>query len=231
MILCLALLLAMGILLGTRVFVVKRVVVRGNNKISSADIVKMAGLEPGTSIFWVDLQDVRAGFERMGAVTLQKVTVTWPDTVELIVQERMPSAVVDYLGTAVLVDEQGVVMERLKSLPDAGLPVVTGVNISAINVGQCVASDVAGQCEAMSTVLKALAQAKLLGDVSELNVADLDNLYLMMRGGLVVILGDKSAMQDKLLWMQSVSAQLALEGKTTGKLDVSSGKSAIYAEN
>ncbi|MEF9895299.1 MAG: hypothetical protein RR843_05940, partial [Clostridia bacterium] len=134
----------------------------------------------------MDTSSIRAGFEHEGALTLENVIVTWPDTVELIVRERVACAVIDYLGTAVLVDEQGVAMQRLKSLPDAGLPVVTGLKVSSVNVGQILGSDVAGQLEATATVLKSLARANLSGQVSELNVADLDNLYLMMRGGLMV---------------------------------------------
>ena len=120
-------------------------------------------------------------------------------------------------------------MRQLSDLPADGMPVITGVTVTGCAVGQTVISNVAGQIQAASRVLQALWNSGLQQQVSELNLADLDNLYLITNSGMMVVLGDESAMADKLTWMQAVTQQLAAEGVTTGSLDVSSGTSAIYS--
>jgi hypothetical protein len=137
--------------------------------------------------------------------------------------------VVNYLGVALVIDDQGYVMEQLGEMPDYGLTVVTGVRATSYQVGQRLMSDVPLQVESMLKVLSAIQAQPLGGRISELNVADLDNMYMMEKGGMMVKIGDETRLKEKLVWMQSVlDQQLYPEGTNTGILDVSSGSSAVY---
>lgn len=228
LVLCLVFVVCAVFLLMSKVFVVKRVAVTGNVQVEDADVVTLSGIRLGESIFQIDRTRVFRAFDREGAYRLANVNVSWPDTVELVVLERVPVAVVESLGTSLVVDAEGVVMKRLSELPGDAMPVVTGLAVSQSLVGQPVVSQVSGQVEAMSSVLGTMASQGLGAMVSELNVRDLDNLYLMTRGGMMVTLGDSSNMENKFLWMQSVLTDLAQQGKTTGTLDVTSGQNSAY---
>ncbi len=216
------------LLLGGRVFVVRRIAVQGNQLFTDRAIADQSGIQLGKSIFSIDEQAVFGAFAGNGDIALEGVAVHWPDTVELTVRERQGRAYVSYLGTALLVDQDMVVMRQLSDLPAGQMPVITGIAVSGCAVGQSLASQQAGQVQAAALVTQALWNQGLQGQVSELNVGDLDNLYLITASGMMVELGDESAMADKLTWMQAVLQQLAAEGVTTGSLDVSSGNSAIY---
>ena len=219
----------LALLLGGRVFIVRRISVQGNQLFTDRAIADQSGIDLGQSIFSVDQDAIYSAFVGNGDITLEGVAVHWPDTVELTVRERQGRAYISYLGTALLVDQDMVIMRQLSDLPADGMPVITGVTVTGCAVGQTVISNVAGQIQAASRVLQALWNCGLQQQVSELNLADLDNLYLITNSGMMVVLGDESAMADKLTWMQAVTQQLAAEGVTTGSLDVSSGTSAIYA--
>ncbi len=230
LVLCLAFVLA-AVFLVRAIFVVKRVSVTGNETVGDQVIIGISGIKMGESIFSVDEAEVARAFEKEGLVALKKVDVAWPSDVRLTVGERQQAAVVDYLGISVIVDEWGSVMGVRNDLPTEHLPVVTGFMATSYLTGQPIMSSVYGQFDAMVAVLGAIKSQGLGALVSELNVADLDNLYLMMRGGLLVELGDSSDMNAKLIWLQSSLQKMNDLGLNGGKLDVTSGKSAIFKPN
>ena len=209
------------------VFVVKRVSVSGNETISDDRIRQMSGILLGDSIFSIDRAAVAAGFEREGALALVQVDVAWPGDVRLVVRERVRAAVIDHLGLSVVIDEWGAVIEVQGALPNGDLPVVTGMSVTGYQPGQTITSSVYGQVEAMVAVLNSIRAGRHGALVSELNVSNLDNLYLMTRSGIMVKLGDQLNMDAKLIIMQSVLAQLDGGGRPGDTLDVSSGKDGI----
>ncbi|MEA4899396.1 MAG: FtsQ-type POTRA domain-containing protein [Christensenellaceae bacterium] len=213
----------------SRVFVVRRVAVSGNERVGDQQIVELSGILPGRSIFTVDRAAVARAFEREGNVALTDVEVVWPDTVRLSVRERTRAAVVNHLGMSIAVDEAGVVIEVLRSLPEGALPVVTGLSATGYQPGRQVRSSVPTQVDAMASVLGAARSQGLTELISELNVSDLDNLYLMTRAGMMVKLGDAASMDAKLMWMQSALNSLTAEGASSGTINVASGKDAIYS--
>lgn len=220
---------AAAVVLGSQVFVLRDVRVIGNNVIPTGDIIRKADLDMGGSIFEVDQQKVKRNFDGEGAVELCEVKIVLPDSVELVVRERARRCVVNYLGVSLVLDGNGVVMEQIANLPDYGIVVVTGVKATSYQVGAKLQSSEAGQVTDLCKVVEALYAQGVNGDISELNVANLDNMYLMMRSGMMVRIGDSEDMDNKLTWMKSVLNELAGEGVTTGIVDVSGGKSAAYS--
>jgi cell division septal protein FtsQ len=221
--------LAVGMLLKSQVFVIRNIEVSGVTTVAPNDVIRKAGLSLGGSIFAADGNKVRVNFEREGLIAFDRLERRLPDTILLVVHERARAAVVNYLGVALVIDSGGTVMEQLNEMPSYNLTVVTGLRATSYQVGQRLTSDVPLQVDSMLKVLEAISAQGLSGRVSELNVADLDNMYMMEKGGMMIKIGDDSALKDKLVWMQSVlDQQLYPQGTTAGILDVSSGKSAVY---
>ena len=223
--------LAVGVLLKSQVFIVRNIEVEHVETVAPNDVIRKAGLSLGLGIFSVDENRVREAFEREGLIAFDGLERRLPDTIRLKVHERVRRAVVNYLGVALVVDGDGIVVEQLGEMPDYKLTVVTGVRATSYQVGRRLMSDVPLQVESMLRVLEAIRSQGLDSRISELNVADLDNMYMMEQGGMMVKIGDETNLKDKLLWMRSVlDQQLYPQGTTKGTLDVSSGTSAVYLE-
>lgn len=221
--------LVVGMLLKSQVFVIRNIEVQGVTTVAPNDVIRKAGLSLGGSLFSADGNKVRQNFEREGLIAFDRLERRLPDTILLVVHERARAAVVNYLGVALVIDENGTVMEQLNEMPSYNLTVVTGLRATSYQVGQRLTSDVPLQVDSMLKVLSTISAEGLSGRISELNVADLDNMYMMEKGGMMVKIGDDTNMKEKLVWMQSVlDQQLYPQGTTTGILDVSSGKSAVY---
>ena len=70
----------------------------------------------------------------------------------------------------------------------------------------------------------------MTGLVSEINVRDRFNLYMVSNTGVQIILGEKDDLDDKLVLARLVLEKLTEEGVMSGVLDVSTGKNAVYAD-
>ena len=223
-------LLALALVLTKRrVFVLREVKVEGNRGYSASEIASMAGLTMGESIFDIDRAAVERSLSVHSDVKLVDFSVTWPDTVSLSVSERQARAAVNVAGVILLVDEDGQIMDRFSSVPE-GSVVVSGMDVSISAQGRRIESAKSWQLGDMKNVLAEVDAQDMLSVISELNVADRYNLYLVSNTGVKIVLGDEENMAAKLVWARTVLEKLTQEGVRRGVLDVSTGKNAVYAD-
>ncbi len=226
--LVLLVLIAAGIVMMRVVFVVKDIRVVGNAQFAAEQVVQMTGIQLGESMFDVDEQSARQGFLSHGVLSFEGLEKHMPSMVRVLVRERTPRVIISYAGLPTVLDEYGYAIEQARELPEKALLTVTGLSLSSCEVGKQAVSQLPFQIESMSAAVQQIYAQQLAPLISELNVSDLDNLYLMMRSGMMVKLGDSEHMQQKLLWMNSALTQLTAEGIVKGILDVSSAQSAVY---
>lgn len=211
--------------LGTQVFCVREVIVEGNRFRSAQEVVIASGIQGGENVFLLDETKVRESLEKDRYLRFMGMTVNLPQTVILRVTENSPQAVLTWLGVLVVIDDQGMVLERSGQL-DIGLdlPVVTGVEVSDLTLGQPLSAKNPAQLVAMRSILSALNDLDLVQSVSELNVSNLDNLYLVTREGMKVSLGNTEQIIQKVGILKAVMNELTPEEMRQGSLDVTSGK-------
>ena len=108
-------------------FAVRTIAVRGNHRAKTADLLAVSSTVVSRNIFRVDLDRLRQDICRSPWVLDASVRRSLPDTLEVVVQERKPSAIAMYEGRAWLVDASGRRLgEYGPSLVEFDLPVLTG---------------------------------------------------------------------------------------------------------
>jgi len=221
-----------GVLLLQRgVFVLRNLRVEGTARYTSQQVADWAGLRHGQNIFALDQQQIAFNLQGECFLLLESIYVDYPDTLILHVRERAPRAALSRNGFFVLVDEINVVLGVDGTLdPALQVPVVTGMDVLGDDEGQPVTVKVPAQLMAMNEILKELELQMVTARVSELNVANLDNLYLVTKEGLIVELGDSEQMELKIGMMRAVLERLKDMGVYTGLLDVSVPYTADYLE-
>ena len=224
-----ALILLAVFLTKNREFVLGEVQVEGNQKYTDSEIAAMASLTPGQSIFDVSREAVERSLSAYADVKLVDFRVTYPHTVCLTVSERKARASINCAGVILLVDDEGQILERLSSVPE-GSVVVSGMDVGLSAQGRRIESAKGWQLAAMKNVLIGMDAQGLTSAVSELNVADRYNLYLVSNTGVKIVLGDEDNLTTKLVWVRTVLEKLTQEGVRRGVLDVSTGKNAVYAD-
>jgi len=219
------------LLLHRNVFVLRSVRVEGATGYSNQQVADTAGLRYGQSIFALDQRQMARNLQEECSLLLESIYVDYPNALILHVRERAPRAALSGKGLYTMVDEDNVVLEIAGALdPRLQIPVVTGLEASREDVGMPLGAWVPAQLEAMNEVLTELQLQMVIARVSELNVANLDNLYLVTKEGMIIELGDSDQMELKIGMMRVTLDRLALMGIYTGTLDVAVPYTADYME-
>jgi cell division protein FtsQ len=112
-------------------FAVKRVEVKGLNRMESLTVYAVALDQHSMAMPLVDLDKVRNQLLQYGWIADARVSRRLPDTLVVDIIERKPAAIWQNNQRLSLIDDQGVVLERVnpQAMPD--LPLVIGQNANA----------------------------------------------------------------------------------------------------
>ncbi|HEX8444534.1 MAG TPA: cell division protein FtsQ/DivIB [Allosphingosinicella sp.] len=117
---------AAGEAVGEAGFAVKRVEVKGLNRMDPIQAHYVAASQQSMAMPLVDLELTRERLLRLGWVREARVSRRWPDTLVVDIVERTPAAIWQHNQQLTLIDRDGVVLEpvKLDAMPD--LPLVIG---------------------------------------------------------------------------------------------------------
>ena len=103
------------------VLAVGTVQVDGAGTLAADEVREAAGIEVGTPLLRVDVEDVQARVGRLPHISAVEVTRGWPRSVVITVVERVPVAVVGEAGRRSLVDRDGVLFDTVTGAPPPGV--------------------------------------------------------------------------------------------------------------
>jgi cell division protein FtsQ len=107
-------------LLGSRLLVVRSVVVTGTHLVSASQVIAAADVPPGTPLIRVNTAQVASRVEAISQVRSAEVSKSWPDRLVIAVQERTPALAVSApSGGFDLIDPAGVVVRWSATRPPA----------------------------------------------------------------------------------------------------------------
>lgn len=218
----------------SQIFVVRDVMVVGNRNLLREEVVTQSGVKVGDNLLSITAQHLREKLEQNRYIEYVAHEFDYRGTLTLRISERLGMAVVYDLGYYYVLDAQGMVLECAGSGYPMGVagPKVSGFAIepnSRITVGEKLPVHDRGQLEAMEYVLRELDGIGLLGRMSELNIKNTENMYLLTADGAKVVLGDTSSLRTKLLIAREVLSLREESGDLMGaKIDVSNGYNAHY---
>ncbi|HSY14805.1 MAG TPA: FtsQ-type POTRA domain-containing protein [Jatrophihabitantaceae bacterium] len=188
--LLLAWLVAFSPLLGAR-----SVSIRGNRTVSSAAVQAAAAVGHGTPLIRLNTNAVRQRVEAIPYIASATVTVSYPSTVVITVQERNPVGYLVIAGGYLLVDKTGTQFVTVTARP-AKLP---RFDVPGGAVGRA-----AGQ--AVAVVAGALPAA-VLSELASIQADSPDAITLMLADGRMVEWGSADASGEKAAMLTAVLRQ------------------------
>lgn len=202
-------------------FRLETVYVIGNQDKTPQQVVIASGLARGQNMLNIEEADIARRMSEDHTIIFKGMQKEYPSTIHLYIEERKTVATMQWLGMLYTLDGQGMVMKMENSsiLPH-GLPVVTGFKASNVTVGQFLGLKDIKQLEAYQTLMYELNQQIYADQVSEINLADPQNLYLVTLEGVTARLGNAEWMEGKIGAVKTCMAYLRQLGKTNGVLDV-----------
>lgn len=228
-ILTLVLVCAVAVLLNESVLKIRNIAVVGNQSISWEEVVSAAGLRGGIGYFSLDESKIKAGIDANRYLVFERMEKQFPDSLTLYVRERVPCANVQVMGVMYLLDEEGIVLERLGGTqPEGEYITVTGFQAKDVRVGNRIVPGAAAQLEIYQNLIEEITLQGFTDQVSELNLSDPDSLYLVTVDGYTAHLGDGSDLRAKLGTLRAVVAKLREMGKYGGVIEASVPAVATY---
>ena len=167
-------------LLGSRLLVVRSVAVTGSHAVPAAEVLRAAGIRPGTPLVRVDTAAVARRVERLNQVQSAQVSKHWPDSVVITVRSRTPALAVAANGGFDLVDRFGVVVSHVASRPQGMALLDTTAPPASLRGSPAVRAAV--------TVLDRLPQ-RIRRLVRAVVAPSADAVTLDLRGGVTVMWG------------------------------------------
>ena len=174
---------AVWVLFGSRLLVVRSVIVTGTHLVPRSEVLAVAGVEPGTPLIRVNTAQVAARLDTIRQVRSALVRRSWPDRVVIVVRERTAVLAVtapEDGGGYDLVDADGVVVQWGASRP-ADLPLYpTAAPVTSLRGDPDLA--------AAAAVLGELP-AWLRHSVASITAPDPDQVTLRLADGITVLWG------------------------------------------
>lgn len=224
-VLCIAVLL-----LNATVFRLRTVSVEGVPDTYVSTVATAAGLELGESYFAVDENKVRAAVAQNRYLEFLSLTKHFPNAVTLRVRLREQRANLMAMGVLYVIDEDGMALEKGSGTSlDNGLLTVTGMQIREIRVGQVLSAQKAAQFTCFQTILQELVLQQFQDQIAELNVSDMESLYMVTVDGYTVNLGSAANIRAKIGTVRAVVSKLREMGKKDGLIDAAIPGEATYS--
>jgi len=219
--------------------------VKGNNHYSSAAIVEIADISTGSNGFKVIGKDLKSILSlRYGTAEKRilsscpyikdaEVRYAIPRKVYINIVERNPIGVIPYLGTSLLIDEEGYVLDTVKEPGKDKLITIKGFEFENYELGKKLVLENEYSLENAVDVMKAMEDSdkndrfKILGLVEGVDVSDGENIRLFVDSRLVVNLGDLQDISYRIGVVKEI-LQKNLKKKERGLLDFTTGENPIF---
>jgi len=106
-------------------FEVRQVYLEGRSHLPQGELKQALGIAQGDPILAVSLGDMRARLKALPEVRDARIERRLPDTMHVVIEERMPIALWQREGAYAVIDRDGVVLNRaVKEMPEGTLLVV-----------------------------------------------------------------------------------------------------------
>jgi cell division protein FtsQ len=185
-----------------RVLSIRDVLVDGNSRLPTSDVLdKLHGLR-GEHILRTDLQQWRVRLREVPWIKDASLRRRLPSTVEVIVQERTPLAIGRLGDGLYVVDTQGVVIDEYgQAYVDLDLPIVDGLSNTRTKPGE--RTDEARASLAAKVIRALAAKPDVAARVSQIDVKDIRNAAVILSGDSTLVqVGEERFLERVELYLE-----------------------------
>jgi cell division protein FtsQ len=198
--------LSVQLLVASDLFRIDQVNIIGGSQLRQENILALSDIQTGISTFALDLEMIGSKIEENPWVRSARVERIFPRQVNIVVEERVPAAIVN-LGYLYYLDRSGEVFKVLGAEDSLNFPVVTGFERSDLLANPRLGQEHLKKIVALIDDLEKRSSFNL-SQVSEIHQEKNGGLTLFtVTGGVKVKLGE-GRLTDKLNRLERIYAQL-----------------------
>jgi cell division protein FtsQ len=218
-----------AVMVGINVYKIRTIEVKGNDTVSGQSIAALSGINVGESILFANLSQAKLSIESDPQFEVLGIKTLLPDKVSIEVRERKPHAAIICLGSYIVIDEKGYVLDIRDSIPAGQYPLVTGIEIKPTEKRETITGPDQAKLVMMGDLLKALYDSKALQYLSEVHMENDGSVNLLSSAGIKIDMGKTTDLEKKAEWIASIIPELHAQGYTSGILYITGAKNPIYS--
>jgi len=193
--------------------------VYGAKRVPPQELAELAQAERGTSLFRLNVTQVRARIMQHPWIKDASVRRLYPNELEMTVYEREPAAVLDS-GQVYLIDAKGYVLGAVRKTERGALPLLVGQIADPLAPGERVSHPGVG------ATLKVLAQVQASPLWRDMGITRIDfmgpeRLVLQTRLGRLVVGPNMAEIDEKLTFLPAIGEVVRKKAKGLEYIDLS----------
>lgn len=201
--------------------------VQGSSKLSKDYIISRAAIPLGQNIFKINSWHVADVIKNEPYVENVEIKRKLPNRILIRISERSPQAVVQYMGSYVLIDKNGVALETRTSIEDTGLVEIKGIEFDKLLLGKPIVQSDSENLNVALGVLTLMHKGDLLHYIGYVDVKDLSRVKVLLDGRFDVALGSSAEMNPSGLYKRILFLKKILEEEkdAKGQIDMTNKES------
>lgn len=186
-------------------FNIKTIEVSGNSILSNNIVISLSTLNYDTNIFKFNKRKIMHAIEENAYVEDVKIKRKLPSTVEIEINERVTTFMIQYTDSYVYINNQGYMLEI--STDKANVPIIVGFTTDLNNIKVGNRLDIK-DLEKMNMIIRLYETAKnveLEEYITKIDISDTKEYKIYMDElGKTILLGDASDLNSKMLELKEI---------------------------
>lgn len=216
------------ILIKTDYFIFKKLNVVGQVKLSRQDVLISGKIEPGKNIYKYSSKEIRKNLLENPYIEDANVKVRLPDNIIIDLKERIAMCAIPYMGSYALINEEGIVLKVEDDLKNVDVPLIGGINLQKLKIGKNVEIKDDDVLKKILDLLNACNNAKILSNISQINIDDNKNIDVYTINGIRVLLGKGENLDYKMTQLNKILIDLYTKNIKVGIVDMRYNSYPVY---
>lgn len=190
------------------IFNIKDIQVLNNNQIDAETIISLSELVTGQNIFKFSSNKVISKIKENSYIENVRIHRKLPSTIQIDVEERIPTYSIDYVGKYAIINNQGYILEI--SEDNKGLPIILNSKTAEgeISTNQRLNDEDLGKLEDVLKIMSSAKENNLDTEVTNIDISDKNEYIIYLEQEKKRIhLGDSSNLSNKMLYIVAILEQ------------------------
>ena len=210
----------------------KMIVVLGDNTLTQEELIKLGKIQTNRSIYLISTSAIESRLTENPYVKNANITRKFPNKLIADLNMREEVATVNFEEGFVIIDHTGYILKIEQDVSKIVKPLIKGVSSNkGLKVGQVLPSSEENDFRMILELISNIQNAGLIQNISEMNLQDPKNIYMITTQGLKVLLGDGEDLTYKLMQLSPILVDLHTKNITYGTIDMRFNSYPVYREN
>lgn len=201
-------------------FHVKNIIVLGNSKIESEEIFSKFNIILEKNPFLVDKSKIKEIYTSDPYIESIEIKSKFPRTLIFNIDKRQAVATIKFSGGFLIIDEKGIVLESTQEMAKIVKPLINGITVSEVKIAEKLKVPDDETFELIQNIIFNIRSAKLLNNISQIEITDNNEILMVTPQGLNVLLGQGDNLNEKMLMLNQILINLFEKKLYTGYIDM-----------